>query len=55
MILERSKAEREGFEPPVAQAPQQISSLPHSTTLPSLRENDETIKYSRMSILQEIA
>src|SRR5437764_200732 len=30
-------AEREGFEPPVPQAVQQISSLPHSTTLPSLR------------------
>ena len=30
-------AEREGFEPPVRITVQQISSLPHSTTLPSLR------------------
>ena len=30
-------AEREGFEPPVPQAVQQISSLPQSTTLPPLR------------------
>src|SRR5436853_197338 len=30
-------AEREGFEPPVRITAQQISSLPHSTTLPSLR------------------
>src|SRR5580765_196952 len=33
----RIVAEREGFEPPVPQAVQQISSLPHSTPLPSLR------------------
>ena len=30
-------AEREGFEPPVRITVQQISSLPHSTTLPPLR------------------
>src|SRR4029077_2485170 len=30
-------AEREGFEPPVPSRVQQISSLPQSTTLPSLR------------------
>ena len=30
-------AESEGFEPPVPQAVQQISSLPRSTSLPTLR------------------
>jgi len=30
-------AESEGFEPPVPQAVQQISSLPRSTTLPTLQ------------------
>ena len=37
MVNSSESAEREGFEPPVPQAVQQISSLPHSTTLPSLR------------------
>src|SRR5205807_10040240 len=34
-------AEREGFEPPVRQAAQQISSLPRSTTPASLRGPNE--------------
>src|SRR5438552_9158308 len=34
-------AEREGFEPPVRQAPQQISSLPRWTTPASLRGPNE--------------
>lgn len=32
------KAESEGFEPPVPQAVQQISSLPRSTTPPTLQK-----------------
>src|SRR5688500_15049269 len=36
---QRGLAEREGFEPPVPSRVQQISSLPQSTTLPSLRES----------------
>ena len=40
-MFDATMAERGGFEPPEEQALQQISSLPHSTTLPPL--HTETI------------